>query len=249
MSTGVNTSTEFKKVTIPLSKTVKTDELIRPILFAEGNVRQFHDGDFTIENRELINIVYEECILVLFYLDNEESKELVKIWSNASSQVAGAQFGAVHLGLEKRIAKNFNSLNMDSNHPYHWARLQQVPFIMVYRKGWPVAFYNGHRATQPIIDYALTLACRGDYREEKHIFSSMTVNQNLEMPGANRYSVKKNSGTVLPLRTESTEFVVSRPIRGFDSSAPVKAVEDSEIDERFVDKKTTNTNLAPPVVP
>ena len=112
---------------IPLSVNVKTNDLTRPVLFSQGNVKQFRDSNFTVDSTELICLKYDECILILFYGSNEESINLSKVWSDAASQTPGFTFGAVHLEL-KEIAENFARLNQDPNHPYYWAALQQVPF-------------------------------------------------------------------------------------------------------------------------
>lgn len=84
-----------------VSPTVKPGDLITPILFVQGNVKQLKDSDFTIESRELICLKYDDCIAVLFYSDNKESTNLAKVWASVSSQVAGITFAAVHLGLEE----------------------------------------------------------------------------------------------------------------------------------------------------
>jgi hypothetical protein len=235
---------------IPVSPTIKTGEVSRPVLFVQGNVKQLQDGDFTLDSRELICLKYDNCIIVLFYSDNAESTDLVKIWANASSQVAGAVFGAVHLGLEKGIASNFNKINMNPNHPYHWARLQQMPYILVYREGWPVAFYNGQRATQPIIDYALTLACRAEYHEQNQGAFSMTTDRSLEMTGVNDLKSPKTGGVDIPIRTTSKEFTVSEPLRGFQKALPVKDVDNNEQNPDFVtDPTARRQNFAPPIPP
>ena len=239
---GNRTQTGQQKEAKPaLSATARSKDLTKPVMFVQGNVKQLKDGDFTISSRELICLNYDDCILVLFYNDNQESTNLTTIWASAASQSAGTVFAGVHLSYEKKIAENFNKLNMDPNHPYFWARLQQMPFIIVYRRGWPVAFYNGNRSTQAIIDYSLTLACRAEYHEhDQKTWSSQAIN-NIEMSGTNNYEAKKQGGVTLPPRTLSEEYVTSKPMRGYANKVPTKQVEDNEIVEGYIKNPLVNT--------
>ena len=196
--------------------------LFRPTLFSPGSVRQLRESDFHLDTKELICLKIEDTIIVLFYGDNQESERLCEIWQDASTEAINMYYGACHLGLERRVTENFKRLNEDPNHPHYWARLQGWPFILVYRRGWPKAFYNGQRATQPLIDYALTLATKPDYQEHESNFYSVQANTNLEMSGP--------KARIPPLlRTKSTEYTVDTPLRGYAVEYPVRKVTQDEI--------------------
>ncbi len=234
----------------PLSKTVKSQDLVKPLMFAQGNVKQFKDEDFTIESRELICLKFDDCIPVLFYNDNVESTNLAKVWTSMSSQMSGISFAAVHLGLEKKIAESFNKLNLDPNHPHYWARLQQIPFILVYRKGWPTAFYNGERSTQAISDWSLTLACRAEYHEHEQKGWSMQTVDNIEMTTINSSEQSKYTGGIVgPPRNISTQYTTSKPMRGYNNKLATKDVADNEIEPAFMQSGTTNQTRTPVAQP
>lgn len=136
-------------------------------MLGQNLVKQLTDSDFALDSKELISLKSDDCTLALFYTENPESTELSKIWVEAASQVVGPVFASVNM-LNKdsaKIAKAFTTLASQGSNPLHWASMKALPFIMVYRGGWPVAFYNGDRAIQPIIDYSLTLACKANYYE------------------------------------------------------------------------------------
>jgi hypothetical protein len=196
----------------------KTAELVQQTLFAQESVKQLKEQDFALDSREQIRLTYNDCILILFYVENTESRDLAKIWSTAASQVAGPIFAACNLMSEKRVAAAFNNISGDSNHPLNWAGLRQLPFILVYRQGWPQAFYNGERVVGSIIDYSLTLACVPKYTEKVQKFGSMEAENNLFMTGRNHFEE----------RTDSTQFTDINPVDRFNPTYPVATVGSAE---------------------
>jgi len=187
-------------------------------MFAQDAVRQLHQDDFNLDSETKINIKLRECMLVLFYSNNSESINLANIWLVAAKNTVGPVFAAVNLMAERKVAEAFISLNMQ-NGSLHWAALKTVPFILVYQNGWPVAFYNGERAVQAIIDYALTLACKAEYHEPINIFGGQTVSSqdNLLMKGVTQYGIPAN-----PFRKDSLAFSANENLRGYDKTDTVK---------------------------
>jgi hypothetical protein len=175
-------------------------------LFAQQAVQQLTSKSFNIDDRDKIGLKSPNCTLILFYGENTESKRLLNVWNAAASQAAGPTFAAVNLMVEKDLATAFTELQSNGSHSLHWAGLQGIPFIMVYRNGWPVAFYNGERAVQPIIDYALTLACQANYREPDQLAAGMQGENNIAMPGWTSYSDRRRT---------SLQYTSDRPIRGY----------------------------------
>jgi len=225
-------------MTTPAKPPTTAQNVINPLLNRD-NIKQFSDTDFTVNSRELICINFDDCILILFYNNNIESTNLAKIWVDASSQTPGFIFGAVNLQTEKKIAENFAKLNSDPNHPYNWAALRQTPFILVYRKGWPTAFYNGSRSTQAIIDYTMTLACRADYHEHEQKGWSLKAESNIEISGINRYETQKYGNITVPPRTTSENYTTTQPMRGYSTSLETRVVPATSIDTNYVN---TNSN-------
>lgn len=191
---------------------------VQRTLFSQDSVKQLRETDFVnLESETKININYKECMLVLFYGDNLESSNLVSIWATAAKNTVGPVFAAVNLMAEPRIAAAFTSLNMQ-NGALHWAALKTIPFILVYQNGWPIAFYNGERSVQSIIDYSLTLACKAEYHEPFNLFGGMVIsnNQNLTMKGDTQYGIPAN-----PLRRDSLAFSANENVRGYDRTDTV----------------------------
>jgi hypothetical protein len=155
-------------VVIPMTTTAsaaptkKPSALLHPIIFGIGSVLQFREQDFYLNTRELIPLRYDDCIICLFYDDSDESARLCNIWADVSSQVVNIVFGACHLGMEVKVANNFNKLSKDELHPFYWARVDKVPFILVYQRGWPTKKYDGNLTQQAIMNFALNSACKTD---------------------------------------------------------------------------------------
>lgn len=202
-----------------MATSTKSDQYItNQSLFVQSAVTRLTSSDFNLSAKERITMKWNDCMLVLFYTENEESKTLMTIWANAAKQVAGPKFGAVNLLFERKIAETFANLNSEDT-PLKWAALKQVPFIIVYRNGWPVAFYNGERNVQAIIDYSLTLACKSEYYETIQLFGSMKATDNFEMGGLKEYD---------PKRTESIQYTANNPVRQYNEDVGLVVADKSK---------------------
>jgi hypothetical protein len=204
----------------------------RPLLFSQDTIKQLSSSDFLLDKDNLVRLKYEDCIMILFYADNIESRNLAEIWSTAAANSIGAIFAACHLGLEKPVAAAFSMLRGMPAHPLYWCRLQGYPFILVYRQGWPQGFYNSERATQPIIDFSFGSACDPSYVEHENKFLSAQADINLQMTGAKMQTLS---------RTSSLDYTVANPARGYDPQFPVIAVGKDEVNPDALQVPTTVT--------
>lgn len=134
------------------------------LIFRPEIVKQLGNDDFDFTSKDKITLKVNGCIMILFYTDNNESYELANIWGLVAQQMVAPTFAAVNLMLgDRKIANAFIELRNDANHPLSWAGLNGIPFILVYRNGLPVAFYNGELSVQKISSFALKLACKPGY--------------------------------------------------------------------------------------
>ena len=184
--------------------------LVQNTLFSGGPVRRLTTADFDVQDRSLITIRETDCILVLFYIENQESIDLARLWLVAASQVAGPIFGGINLQVETPVATAFARLRSTGGHGLHWAGLRQLPFILVYRNGWPVAFYDGPRDAATIADYALTLACQANYYEPIQVGAGVALSQNISIPN---YTIYQPGANELP--QDSYQFTSGQSLRGY----------------------------------
>jgi len=183
---------------------------ITATLFAQQAVYQLSDSDFNLNTKDAITTKWDDCMIILFYDEGPESKDLVRVWAAVGSQVVGPVFGACNLRLSRGVAKAFANLNM-KNGTYKPFALKGIPFILTYQNGSPVGFYNGDREVQAIVDFSLTLACKADYYEPLQLPAGKTVYQqdNISVAGWTEYK---------PQRTSSIQYKAGDPVRRFDVS-------------------------------
>lgn len=187
--------------------------------FGGSNIKRLSAGDFTIDSDTRIAIKYSDCLICLFHTDNHESHQMMDIWKSVAVQTAGPVFAACNVLLENEVAQAFAAVASNGNHPFHSFGLHQWPVIITYRGGYPAAVYNGSRATQPIIDWALTLACKAGYFEGIQIYGSMRADDAIAMEGGNIY---KND------RRSSIKYTESNPIRHSGKLPVVKEGSEAE---------------------
>ena len=208
-------------------------------VFTPNPVRNLEDSDFELNGPVKVMLKIKTCLIVLFYADNKESLNLADVWQAVGQQGVGGVFAACNLRLNPKVAEAFNSLNTQ-NTSLHWAALKTIPFILVYQNGFPVAFYNGERAVEPILDYSLTLACRSDYREYANIYGGIQAEDNIGIKGNESYGNEKN-----PFRKESLQYVSGKPIRTYPPSDTPTKVPEGEITPS---PEVSATRVAPPGV-
>ena len=142
--------------------------------------------EYTSRDFNDINITHNECTLVLFYNNNAESKNLISIWIDVASLVVGPVFAICNLFNEKDVARSFTNISADSAEYAY--KLQQFPFIFVYRGGKPRGVYNGGHDMNSISNYALTMACRSEYSENKQTSYGVTNDAKWLQTGHEQYT-------------------------------------------------------------
>ena len=180
-------------------------ELVVEELFGREAVKRLTASDFLLDTTTPIQLKWTDCIVILFYVDNAESRNLVQIWATAANVVAGPIFAAINLNTENEVAQAFLKIR-ESRTPYRFFGLKGYPFIIAYQGGYPVAFYNGDRDVQAIADWTITLACKNDYFEPIQLAASVHIDKSFEMGGVNPYQPRMNS----------LAFTAGNPIRQYN---------------------------------
>lgn len=145
---------------------------IRVPLLRTREVMVMTQSDFTVDNVEApINLKTDDCTIVLFYGNNQESEELGEIFAIVANDTVGPVFGSVNLFTEQNLAKIFTKLQGDITHPQHRFALRGYPEIIVFRKGSfdshsrPVGKYNGGYDTGLFRQFVTTQACTATWNE------------------------------------------------------------------------------------
>ena len=113
-------------------------------------------------------------------------------------------FGACNLMIETEVSGTFDKF---VNSELYSHTLKGAPFIITYKDGLPVGFYNGKPSVQQIIDYVLTLSHTADYFKPIEISTNIQTINNYEIFDLLKYK---------PVRTDSHHYTNSSPIRGYN---------------------------------
>ena len=204
-------------------------------IHSTGSIKSLNGNDFNLDSKELISLKSEDCITILFHTDNEESKNLFTIWLDVASKGSGTVMGECNIIINTNIGDAFMKIKENCNHPFFWARLNQYPFILTYRGGWPQSFYNGNRDSQDILNYILMLACESCYMEKDQKFKGIDPGKILETSSANPTS---------PTPKTSTDFK-GQNYRGYNESTGVVEKGSEEEKEKY-EKIIQNPNTSIP---
>lgn len=131
-------------------------------LQSSSSVVKLCDTDFNLKSNEMITIKYKDLLMVLFYASNTDSEKLLKLWNAAAKQTIGVTFAAVDLINEKNISNAFSKLNQ-LNTSLKWASLKNIPFVLIYKDGWPISYYTGKHNISSIVNYSLKLGYNETY--------------------------------------------------------------------------------------
>lgn len=129
---------------------------------------ELENKNFNTDERTLIDLVVkndegddiEDRIkpnLILFIEENKLSKDFLKIFLQLAKQIKNdkCELCYCNLEFEKNILNNFKKLNDKENldHPFKWAAYVETPFILGYKEGWPVGFFNYSFDVQTLIEF------------------------------------------------------------------------------------------------
>jgi len=195
--------------------TQSSDVSVNTDVFAQNSVLKLTSNDFKLDTPERISLRKDECTIVLFYGNNNESNQLAKLWSQVAQETVGPTMAACNLVEEKKVATAMMEIKSMGSHPFHWASMRGYPFILDYRGGWPVAFYNGDRSVQAMLDWVMTLACQANYYERYDLSGGAQTDSKLEMSNSTQYPSADGSN---PIRTQSSEYKTNKPVRQFVSA-------------------------------
>lgn len=209
---------------IPPKRTDTTFSAQAPLPKIHGVVRYTHIDSSNITNLKAthfalatdnkVAIVFSDFLVALFYVENQESMDMIEIFLLVAQQVAGVKFAACNLIVEKDVAGAFMELGSKPG-PSAQFSPRGYPFILAYRGGYPIAYYNGTRSVEDITSWVLTRAREPGYYEPKMLAASMQVEAPYVIPPYDPYGVDR-TGKANPERTNSLEYSGGKPIRGYN---------------------------------
>jgi hypothetical protein len=142
--------------------------------FTYVRVRELQPDDYYLGSRTPTMLKSKDTTIILFYLPSDPtSVDLKDIWAQLSVEVGGVSFAACNGSRQTEIMKAYVETGGNPDHPLFPFRVSGFPTIMVYRQGWPQAFYNGDRSYDQLLAYALELAWKTGYYEPNNIYEGV----------------------------------------------------------------------------
>lgn len=110
------------------------------------------DKSFSFKN-DMLSLKDTMSSMILFHINNRESHDCINVFYSVAESVSGVVVGTCNLHNNNKLEKFLGSLSLSPSHPLSWLVIKQVPFILLFKGGWPVSYYNGVRSTGAILDY------------------------------------------------------------------------------------------------
>lgn len=127
-------------------------------------IRILKETDFALQSKEKVVLQYDDVILVFFDDHSALADDIRPVFIQAGELAAGPNYAICDLSVQDRVASVFTDIKSMPNNPFYWCG-QPFPFILVYRSGWPQAFYNGDLDPELLRRYSMELAGQPTYRE------------------------------------------------------------------------------------
>lgn len=127
-------------------------------------IRILKETDFALESKEKVVLQYDDVILVFFDDRSGLADAMRPVFIQAGELAAGPNYAICDVTIQDRVASVFTDIKAAPNNPFNWCG-QPFPFILVYRSGWPQAFYNGDLDPELLRRYSMELAGQPTYQE------------------------------------------------------------------------------------
>lgn len=111
--------------------------------------------DFMIETETPLRLRERKgAWVVLFYGEDEISKQTLTAWSKVSQNTIGPEFGSCNLRMETKLASRILDTYL-TNPSLKWTNTLTVPYIISYYNEWPITKYTGPIDIASISNWAL----------------------------------------------------------------------------------------------
>lgn len=187
--------------------------------FEIAKVKELQPDDFYLGSRTPTMLKSRSPTMIMFYLPTDPtSQEMKDVWAALATTVSGIDYCAVNAANAKQIMKAFLETGTNIDHPLWPFRVEGFPTIMMYRDGWPQAFYNGDRTFDELLAYSLELAAKPGYYEPFNDYVGVAPgNAGLyayerRLPGSTKSDYIEQLEEAEPLYTPDDEPGVALPV-------------------------------------
>ena len=133
--------------------------------FGQFRVKEMVESDFALRSATPIAINDPHCHIILFYEPSSVDPLVLDIWDQLARNIGGPTIAAVNTTARREVMAAFFKVQADFDDPFNAFSKFDTPAIIVYRKRWPQAFYNGQISYDALRGWITKMACVPGYRE------------------------------------------------------------------------------------
>jgi hypothetical protein len=136
------------------------------VIFPQDRVERYTANNFHLGTATPIAIRNKDVTFIMFYLPNDIlSLRAARVFREAAKSYGAVIFASVDCSAngEREVAQSFLD-NANTDNPTSRFTLDGFPTFILYRQGWPQAYYNGQISVNAIRNW-LFVASRQGYSE------------------------------------------------------------------------------------
>lgn len=199
-------------------------------LFGRFNVKELTESDFYGKKfRTPTALKSNRCHIILFYdVYDRTSSEMREIWLALAQSIAGPVIAAVNTSAREEVMQSFYDTANDLDNPLNDFTIRGTPTILVYRNGWPQAYYNGELSFDALKKWILVLACQPGYKERDSRFTgvaSVVSDQYVSDPRTEAFAFPTSSRDFTATIGEGTRSSQPAPIQETTSAPEIQEEE------------------------
>jgi hypothetical protein len=173
---------EFEKLTYPSS----------------NKIRILQESNFSITDEEKICLMDKSITIVLFYIESPDSYNILKVMNEISVKRPGPFYAVCNLQQCRVLAELFLEVKNNRIHPLNRFASRSPPFILIYKGGFPINFYDGPADVEIFEKFIFSILNNSDF----HI-SNVAMNEQIRFQMWSEYKNKNptkfpNSVSLIP---------------------------------------------------
>lgn len=149
-------------------------------------IKILRETDFSLETRDKICLYDDSYVnIVLFYNESPDSERILNVIQNVAGRIPGVSFSVCNIQDVRQVGDVFIEITSLKFHPLREFTLRPFPFVLVYKRGFPVNFYDG-----PADIDIFRKFCEKVLKDEDFHITNKTLNEQIKYQMWSEYKSK-----------------------------------------------------------
>jgi hypothetical protein len=149
-------------------------------------IKILRETDFSLETRDKICLYDDSYVnIVLIYNESPDSERILNVIQNVAGSIPGVSFSVCNIQEVQQVANVFLEITTMKFHPLREFTLRPFPFVLVYKRGFPVNFYDGPADTDIFRRF-----CERALKDEDFHITNKTLNEQIKYQMWSEYKSK-----------------------------------------------------------